>query len=145
MTASRNITNVYVGPDFLSDDLTARKTEDFTGLIDKNMRQNHSSFPVAAYHYQLYNFSRDSGEKRAAIIMLLLIFAAPLLLIKKRYNLMYFSACALAGFEITVLLTLQIMIGNMYQLTGLVIAGFMAGLALGSGTRDLNCSAGYHL
>ena len=53
---------------------------------------------------------------------------------------MYFSASALAGFEIILLLTLQITIGNMYQLTGLIIAGLMTGLALGSGTniRSLN-------
>jgi hypothetical protein len=48
---------------------------------------------------------------------------------------MYFSASALAGFEIIILLTLQIIIGNMYQLTGLVIAGLMAGLATGSGVN----------
>jgi hypothetical protein len=46
---------------------------------------------------------------------------------------MYFSASALAGFEIIILLTLQIMVGNMYQLTGLIIAGLMAGLSVGSG------------
>ncbi len=46
---------------------------------------------------------------------------------------MYFSASALAGFEIIILLTLQMIIGNMYQLTGLVLAGLMAGLALGAG------------
>ena len=46
---------------------------------------------------------------------------------------MYFSASALAGFEIIILLTLQIIFGNMYQLTSLVVAGLMAGLAIGSG------------
>jgi hypothetical protein len=52
----------------------------------------------------------------------------------KRKNLqMYFSASALAGFEIIILLTLQVMIGNMYQLTGLIVAGLMIGLAAGSG------------
>lgn len=46
---------------------------------------------------------------------------------------MYFSASALAGFEIIILLTLQLMVGNMYQLTGLIIAGLMTGLSAGSG------------
>ena len=32
-----------------------------------------------------------------------------------------------------ILFTLQIIIGNMYQLTGLIIAGLMTGLAVGSG------------
>ena len=46
---------------------------------------------------------------------------------------MYFSAGALAGFEIIVLIILQSTAGNIYQMTGLIIAGLMTGLALGSG------------
>ena len=48
---------------------------------------------------------------------------------------MYFTASSLAGFEIIILLLLQIMIGNMYQLTGIVIASLMTGLAAGSGLK----------
>jgi hypothetical protein len=48
---------------------------------------------------------------------------------------MYFSAFALAGYEIILLLLLQLTIGNMYQLTGLIISGLMAGLAIGSGIK----------
>jgi hypothetical protein len=60
--------------------------------------------------------------------------------IKRRNLLMYFSASALAGFEIIILLTLQLTAGNMYQLTGLIIAGLMTGLSAGSGIniRSLN-------
>jgi len=43
----------------------------------------------------------------------------------------------LAGFEIIILLSLQLIIGNMYQLTGLVIAGLMTGLAIGAGFEIL--------
>jgi hypothetical protein len=55
--------------------------------------------------------------------------------LERRNLIMYFSASALAGFEIIVLLTLQLTAGNMYQLTGLIIAGLMTGLAIGSGTE----------
>jgi len=46
---------------------------------------------------------------------------------------MYYGASALAGFEIVILLALQLTAGNMYQVTGLVIAALMAGLAAGAG------------
>ena len=46
---------------------------------------------------------------------------------------MFFSASALAGFEIVAIFTLQIVAGNMYQLTGLIMAGLMTGLAVGAG------------
>jgi hypothetical protein len=49
--------------------------------------------------------------------------------------LMYFSASALAGFEIIMLLALQLTAGNMYQMTGLFFAAMMAGLAAGSGSK----------
>jgi spermidine synthase len=133
LTEIKKISNIYVSPDFLSDDLIAKKTEEITGLMNSRIRQNRSTFPVATYHFQLYSFSKDRDEKTPALVILILLFAAPLVLIKKRFMMMYFSASALAGFEIIILLTLQIMIGNMYQLTGLVIAGLMAGLATGSG------------
>jgi len=64
---------------------------------------------------------------------MILAFVMPVLAVRRKNLLMYFSASALAGFEIILLLTLQLTAGNMYQLTGLIIAGLMAGLAAGSG------------
>jgi spermidine synthase len=135
LTELKKINNLYVSPDFLSDDLIAKKTEELTGLMNRGMRQNKSSFPIASYHFQAYNFSKYMDEKAPLFVILSILFAAPLLLIKRRHMLMYFSASALAGFEIIILLTIQIIIGNMYQLTGLVLAGLMAGLAIGSGAK----------
>jgi spermidine synthase len=135
LTDMRHIRNIYVCSDFLSDDLVTKKTEEFTALIDTKVRQNKSSFPVTSYHFESYNFSKYPAEKIPVIILMTVIFAAPLFFVRKRNMLMYFSASSLAGFEIIILLTLQIIIGNMYQLTGLVIAGLMAGLAVGSGAK----------
>jgi hypothetical protein len=66
---------------------------------------------------------------------MILAFGIPIAAVRRKNMLMYFSASALAGFEIIILLTLQLTIGNMYQLTGLVIAAMMAGLAAGAGSR----------
>jgi len=129
----RHIKNIYVSSDFLDDVLVTRKSEELVSLIDRGIKENRSDFPVACFQSQSYQFSKTLDEKIPAIILLLLVFAVPVVTIKRRNLLMYFSASALAGFEIILLLTLQIMIGNMYQLTGLIIAGLMAGLAIGSG------------
>jgi hypothetical protein len=64
---------------------------------------------------------------------MLIFFVLPAAAIKRKNLIMYFSASALAGFEIVILLTLQLTSGNMYQLTGLIIASLMSGLAVGSG------------
>jgi hypothetical protein len=135
LTALRNIKNIYVSPDFLADDLITKKSDEIISLMDRGIRQNNSSFPVACFHFQSYNFSKDLNEKIPSIILLFILFAVPFTAIKRKNMIMYFSASALAGFEIIVLLILQLIIGNMYQLTGLIIAGLMAGLAIGAGVN----------
>ncbi len=140
LVAQRHIKNIYVGPDFLEDDLIIRKSDEVSALIDHGIKQNRSAVPVALLHAQSFQFSKDLGEKIPAIVIMFIVFALPVVAIKRRNLLMYFSASALAGFEIIILLTLQLTAGNMYQLTGLIIAGLMTGLSAGSGIniRSLN-------
>ncbi len=129
----KNIKNVYVNSDFLDDETINKKSEEVNALIDSGIKQNRSAFPVASFHFQSYQFSKNLNEKIPAIILMFIVFALPVTAIKRRNMLMYFSASALAGFEIIILISLQLMVGNMYQLTGLIIAGLMTGLAVGSG------------
>lgn len=133
LTDIRKIRNIYVSPDFLEDELIKKKSEEVIALMDPAIRQNNSSFPVACFHFQSYNFSKSLNEKVPSIVLLLILFAVPVTAVKRRNMIMYFSAAALAGFEIIILLIIQLIIGNMYQLTGLVIAGLMAGLSVGAG------------
>ena len=133
LVGEKQIKNVYVSSDFLEDDLVIRKSDEVAALIDHGIKQNRSAFPIACLHSQSYQFSKNLGEKVPAIVLMFFVFALPVLTIKRKNLIMYFSASALAGFEIIILLSLQLMVGNMYQLTGLIIAGLMAGLAVGSG------------
>jgi len=131
----KHIQNIYVSSDFLADDLIANKSDRLISLLDSGVRPNSSAFPVACFHFQAYNFSKNLTEKTPAIALLILLFAVPGFTVRRRNLMMYFSASALAGYEIIVLLTLQMIVGNMYQLTGLILAGLMAGLAVGSGVK----------
>jgi hypothetical protein len=132
----RGIKNYYVSRDYLADDLMERKSAEITKLMDKKMRLNSSSFPIAYSYFQSYHLSKNLNEKIPALILIIILFALPLFALERKNLIMYFSASALAGFEIIVLLTLQLTAGNMYQFTGLIIAGLMAGLATGSGTEN---------
>jgi spermidine synthase len=137
LAGEKGINNNWVNTDFLSDDLTAAKSEEIISLIDKDIKVNRVSSPVATFHYQLFNLSRNRNEKAPSVVLMIMLFALPALSVKKRHTAMYFSASALAGFEVIILLTLQITAGNIYNLTGLVIAGIMTGLAIGAG-NDLS-------
>lgn len=134
LTQMKNISNLYVSSDFLSDDLIKMKSDEIASLMDPSARMNTSSAPVAYFNFQAFSFSKDIGEKAPSISLLILLFAVPVTAVKRRNYIMYFSALALAGFEILILLSLQLIIGNMYQMTGLIMAGLMAGLAAGAGT-----------
>ena len=133
LTELRNIENIYVGPYFLSDDLIENKTSEVISLLDKEVRENRAVFPIASFHFQSYFLSKNLNEKIPAIIIMILVFVLPVLSIRRRNLMMYFGAAGLAGFEIIVLLSLQLTAGNMYQITGIILALFMAGLAAGSG------------
>jgi spermidine synthase len=135
LTGIRNIKNIYVCSDFLADDLIKKKSDEVNMLMDKGIKENRSAFPIACFHFQSYNFSKYMNEKIPAIVLMIIVFAVPALVIKRRNLNMYFIASALAGFEIILLLTLQLIIGNMYQLSGLIIAGIMIGLAIGAGVK----------
>jgi spermidine synthase len=131
---NKNIINIYVSPDYLSDDLITSRSEEFAHLIDTSVKTNRSDLPIACFYYQSFNLSKNISAKIPAIILLSVLFVISLTTIRKGNSIMYFSAFALAGFEIILLLSLQLAIGNMYQTTGLIIAGLMSGLAVGSGT-----------
>jgi spermidine synthase len=133
MVSKKDITNFYVGPDYLSDDLIALKSEEVLSLMDSSIKCNRSSLPIACFYYQSYNLSKNPNAKIPAIFLMALLFAYSLRNLRAENAIMYFSAFALAGYEIILLLIVQLTIGNMYQITGLIIAGLMAGLAVGSG------------
>lgn len=135
LAAEKKIENIYVSPSFLSDDLIQKKTAEFEALMNPETKQNTVTRPVACFHFQSYNFSKSLNEKLGAILLMLAAFVIPVVSVKRKNKLMYFSAAALAGFEIIILLTIQLTAGNMYQLTGLVLAALMSGLAAGAGIR----------
>lgn len=134
LVSDKNIKNLYVGSDYLSDDLISSKTEEVTNLFDRSAKLNRAGLPVACFYYQSFNLTKNISEKIPVIILLLLLFALPVFFVKRHNMIMYFSAMSLSAYEIILLLVLQVVLGNMYQITGLITGGLMAGLAIGSGS-----------
>lgn len=132
----RGINNIYVSSDYLADDLIKMRSDDIMSVLDSDIRENSSAFPIACYHYQSLGFSKSLKEKFPAIILIVIVFGLPVLTVRRSNLVMYFCASALAGFEIIILLLLQLAAGNMYQLTGLILAAMMTGLALGAGMKN---------
>jgi hypothetical protein len=112
------------------------KSREIISQINSQIPGNEIMYPSACFHFQSYNISRNIGEKVPAIILMVLAFAMPVLAVKRRNLVMYYCASSLAGFEIIILVCVQLAAGNVYQLTAIVIAAMMAGLAAGSGINS---------
>ena len=135
LVIKRNIENIYVSPDYLFDDLISEKSKEVISTLDSSVNKNSLNLPIACFYFQSFNLSKKLGEKIPSIVILAALFALTLRTVHKETSIMYFSALALAGYEILLLIMLQTAAGNMYQATGLVIAGIMTGLAVGAGTK----------
>lgn len=133
LSTTKGISNLYVSSNYLSDDLTERKTQEIKSLMNPSIKINSSYFPLAYSYFQTYHLSRYTNEKSILFILFVILFASSFITVIRKNMTMYFCALSLAGFEIISLLTLQMTIGNMYQMTGLIIAAIMSGLAVGSG------------
>ena len=133
----KNIENIYVSSDYLDDELINRKSEEIISILDKNAGINTIRHPVACFHYQYYNLTKDLPKVLPAIIMLVILFVLPLFMVKPRNFPMYAAAASLAGYEILTLVAIQSIAGNIFHLTGLVLAVLMTGLALGSWMKQV--------
>ena len=133
LVTEKGISNTYVSPDYLSDDLTSAKSDEVSSLMDHSITINTYFNPIGCFYYQDLNLSKDVRAKTVSMVLLSVIFLLTLTTIRRINGIMYFGSFALAGYEIILILILQITIGNMYQVTGLILAGMMTGLATGAG------------
>ena len=67
----KKISNIYVSSDFLSDDLITKKTEEISGLMDRGIRQNKSSFPVASLPFPVLQFQQICWVRRYLLLVIL--------------------------------------------------------------------------
>ena len=121
LSIESGIENQYVNSYYFIDELTEEKSGQIVGNIDKKVRMNRISNPIASYYYQQYSLSKDTNRITIALTIIVLVFALPVIAFRRKNIYMYFSSAALSGFEIIILFMLQITVGNMYQITGAVM------------------------
>ena len=129
----KGIHNIYVNENYLSDDLIKNKSDELISAIEPTAKQNSLVRPISYFQYMTFNLSMEKNNHPAIIILISLLFVLPVTVIKRENLVMYFSASALAGIEIIALMLIQLTIGNLYHITGLILSSVMAGLAAGTG------------
>lgn len=132
LIAQRGIKNTYVNGFYIDDQLLQQRSEDIVKTLDVNAVVNRDFAPVAYYRQLRYwlSYFAFSPWIPGALGLLILIGTAT------RLNAISFGVFT-GGFtassiEVLLLVSFQIIYGYVYQVTGLIITVFMAGLAVGS-------------
>lgn len=133
LASDKKLENTWVNSYYFQDDLTESRSRELVSLFGQGTPDSGIASHGSVFRFQMLSLSRAGSEKSLVLILLALLFALPAATAKRSSITMYISALALAAFETTLLLTLQIIAGSMYMLSGIIIAGVMAGLAIGSG------------
>jgi spermidine synthase len=132
LIAEKKIENIYVNPFYLDDSNIRERMKYIMKHIDKDTEINHDFRPVIYFHqlkYWLSHFKTNYYILFGIFVILLLIFLVRL----NPVNLCLFTGgFAASSIEVILLITFQIIYGYVFQMIGIIIMLFMAGLALGS-------------
>jgi len=132
LIAEKKIENIYVNPYYLDDSNINIRMKYIMQHIDKNTEINHDFRPVIYFHqlkYWLSHFKTNYYILFGIFVVLLLVFLVRL----NPVNLCLFTGgFAASSIEVILLITFQIIYGYVFQMIGIIIMLFMAGLALGS-------------
>jgi spermidine synthase len=129
---SKKIENEYVNNNYMNDERITHESKLFEDVISENVAINYDFKPVA-YLYQLnywlsfFNFN---------YLILLLIILVPIIFAVIKLNFINFGVFV-TGFtatsvEVLLILAFQVIYGYTYQMMGIIITFFMAGLLVGS-------------
>ncbi|HEX7574206.1 MAG TPA: hypothetical protein VF514_14035 [Bacteroidota bacterium] len=128
----RAVSTLYVNHFYLDDRLIARRSAEITSAIDTSAVLNRDFKPVCYYRqlaYWLSYFGFYPGPW-------LLTAGFALLLLLGRFSAVgagiFAGGFAASTVEIVLLVSFQVLCGSLFQMTGIVITAFMAGLAAGT-------------
>jgi spermidine synthase len=132
LVAGRGITNLYVNSYYLDENSLKERSEYIHSHLDKNAEVNSDFKPVAFFQQLRYWTSMFEWNMLAAgIVILVLLFLVFFSL--NRISLGLFTGGFTASsLQLLILISFQIIYGYVFLATGIILALFMAGLALGA-------------
>lgn len=133
LVQERGISTLYVNRDYLDDGLLEQRSAGIVRGFDMSSGVNTDFQPVC-YFRQVEYWTSYFGFSPGPWILLL--GSAGVFLLLWRSNAIHVGVFAggfaAAALEVTVLIAFQAICGSLYQMTGVIITAFMAGLAAGS-------------
>jgi len=128
----KGIETAYVNPFYIDDINIKRRSSQIQKELDRNVKVNTDFYPIAYFYQNEYwlSFTNQSIYIVLGIIVLILLF---MLLRFNALNLCLLTGgFAGTGIEMIIIMSFQIIYGNIYGSIGTIIGIFMAGLAIGA-------------
>lgn len=136
MIEQHGINNLYVNQYYLDDAILEQRNNFILGNLSSGTKLNEDFSPVSYYRQLLLWLSYFEVNYWIAAGMFIII----LIVILSRLNPitigMFTGGFAASSIEVIMLIAFQIMYGYVYQMLGIIIMIFMAGLAVGSLYRE---------
>jgi predicted membrane-bound spermidine synthase len=128
----RVISNLYVNPGYIDEELNRQRSAFILDQIRGSGGINTDLRP-SVYDLVLRQWLDKFGIGQWVIAIVLIILVVMGILFLGPFNLGLFTGgFTVSSLEFLLLLWLQVLFGNIYQVTGLVFALFMAGMAVGA-------------
>jgi spermidine synthase len=126
------IENDYVNKYYLDDESIKMRALQLQQLFPTDSPINRDFHPVAYFtriNYWLSWFGMEINKIAAIVAVAFLVL---LFFLNRQNQLMFFAGFTVSATEIMVLLAFQVVLGYFYHAMALLIAAFMAGLAMGT-------------
>ena len=124
--------NTYVNPDFIDDDYLASRNRFFHASILNDARLNTDNHPYPVFLFTMSYLGQFGSNHLVWMLVCLAVVMLPLFLLGKPLRGMFLAGFSGASAEMIIILMFQVFFGFLYAGIGLIVALFMAGLALGA-------------
>jgi spermidine synthase len=132
MIEKRGIPTVYVNQDYIDDTLLRQRSDALHAMVEEDAGINRDFTPVGYYGQLRYWLSQFGLEPWMVGVSGCLLLVLSVLRLNAITFGMFSGGFAASSLEVLLLVAFQVLYGYVYQILGLIITTFMAGLAVGA-------------
>ena len=132
LAAKSGINTSYVNQYYLDDFLIKQRQSFILNNLDTTVSLNTDIRPVPVFFHSLQFLSQFKTGNQYVLLLPIIILLLPLLFFSKTSTAMYTAGFTASSFEMMMIFTFQTLFGYVYSAIGIIVAIFMAGLAIGS-------------
>jgi len=132
MIEQRGISNAYVNRYYIDDELLKQRSDYILSTLNQSASLNRDFRPVSYYRQVLYWLSYFQFKWWIPAVMVLVVLSFVILRLDAISLGIFTGGFSASSIEVLLLISFQIIYGFVYQLLGVIISIFMAGLAAGA-------------